>query len=213
MTTQRNYQAICSLGVLLSMLAGCKAADRPSSAPNLLETAAAQATAIVQKAEATALILKAQSQATGLVKNAEYPTPSPVQETLANRPTELPSQPGTPAATAPLLVGLTDESKVEIIRVSFAGEGAYIYVEFMAPPKIAQTWWQGSVSVVDEATGTVYEEIPVAPIIGPLIGKPNHAGQLGYIMLVNAPTPLQVGSLVTVTLGGYKFEHIPVQKE
>jgi hypothetical protein len=36
-------------------------------------------------------------------------------------------------------------------------------------------------------------------------------GQVGYVMLVNAPVPLGSGSLVTVNLGEYTFEHIPVQ--
>jgi len=38
-----------------------------------------------------------------------------------------------------------------------------IIVRYLAPPDEAEKWWQGNVSVVDEANGTVYNEIPVMP--------------------------------------------------
>jgi hypothetical protein len=90
-------------------------------------------------------------------------------------------------------------------------EGGLIMVRFKAPPKIAEQWWQGRVSVIDEATGKVYNEIPVTPLIGPLIGRPKIAGQSGYVMLVNAPLSLQPGSTVTVVLGNFQQEHVTVQ--
>jgi hypothetical protein len=100
------------------------------------------------------------------------------------------------------------DQQVEVLGVGFAAEAALIMVRFKAPPKIAEQWWQGRVSVIDEATGKVYNEIPVTPLIGPLIGRPKIAGQSGYVMLVNAPPGIQPGSTVTVVLGNYQQEHV-----
>lgn len=86
-----------------------------------------------------------------------------------------------------------------------------IMVRFQAPPEEAEKWWPGTVSVTDEGNGAVYDEIPVMPKIGPLIGRPKRAGQAGYVMLTNAPPYLQAGALVTVVLGAHEFEHVPVQ--
>jgi hypothetical protein len=76
---------------------------------------------------------------------------------------------------------------------------------------VAGSWYQGIVSVTDEGTGTVYNEVPVIPVVGPLFGKPVQDGQRGYVMFVNGPVPLQSGSLVTVTLGDYIFKHLLVK--
>ena len=84
-------------------------------------------------------------------------------------------------------------------------------MRFYAPPEEAEKWWQGSVSVEDETSGALYNEIPVMPKIGPLIGRPKLPGQIGYVMLVNAPPYLQPGAIVTVVLGVHEFEHVPVQ--
>jgi hypothetical protein len=100
---------------------------------------------------------------------------------------------------------------VEITSVSLAGEGGMIMVQFQAPPSEAEQWWPGNVSVEDVGTGAVYDEIPVMPKIGPLIGRPKVAGQPGYVMLVNAAPYLRPGALVTVVLGRHEFENVPVQ--
>ena len=79
---------------------------------------------------------------------------------------------------------------------------------------MARKWQQGMVYVVDEATGAKYTEIPVLPVVGPLFGRPNQAGQTGHVMFTNA-TPgaagLRRGSVVTVVLGAFKQEHVTVQ--
>ncbi len=97
------------------------------------------------------------------------------------------------------------------MNVGFAAEGSYIIVNYTADPKVAQSFWPGVVSILDEASGTIYNEVPVAPVIGPLIARPHEQGQVGYFMLVNAPVPLQTGASVTVVLGDFKKEHVIVQ--
>jgi hypothetical protein len=101
---------------------------------------------------------------------------------------------------------------VRILAIGFASEGAYIHVQFAAPPEVAGGWTQGLVYVVDESSGIEYREIPVAPVIGLLLAKPVRDGQPGYVMLVNTGLSLQEGALVTVVLGNYQFEHVMVGK-
>jgi hypothetical protein len=48
------------------------------------------------------------------------------------------------------------------------------------------------------------------PTVGPLLGRPKEPGQIGYVMLVNAPPGLHPGSIVTVVLGDCKQEHVTV---
>jgi hypothetical protein len=95
--------------------------------------------------------------------------------------------------------------------VALGAEGGFVVVNFMAPPAVATRWYQGAVWVEDEATGARYTEIGVLPVVGPLFGRPVEPGQPGYVMLVNAPTPLQSGAVVTVVLGDYVFEHQTVR--
>jgi hypothetical protein len=95
-----------------------------------------------------------------------------------------------------------------LVNVEIGQESGTILVQFKAPPSLARKWQQGSVYVVDEATGNVYSEIPVAPVIGPLFARPKEAGQVGYVMFSNAPTALQPGTRVTVVLGDFKQEHV-----
>ncbi len=97
------------------------------------------------------------------------------------------------------------------MNVGFAAEGEYVIVNYRADLNVAQSFWPGVVSIVDEASGTIYNEVPVVPVIGPLIARPREQGQAGYVMLVNAPVPLQPGALVTVVLGNFKQEHVVVQ--
>jgi hypothetical protein len=100
---------------------------------------------------------------------------------------------------------------VQVLSVVMAAEGGFILVNFMAPPKVVGTWYQGGVWLEDEATGALYSEIGVLPVVGPLFGRPVEPGQPGYVMLVNAPNPLGPGAVVTVVLGDYRFEHIHVE--
>jgi hypothetical protein len=124
--------------------------------------------------------------------------------TLWTRPT-LSAVPGTPATSEP------DADGVALIGVGFAEDGALIMVRFSGPAKLVQGWTQGSIYVVDEATRQSYDQVPVAPVIGPLFSKPRSDGQPGYVMLNNPRPGLTFSSSVTVVLGRYKREHIKLQ--
>jgi hypothetical protein len=104
-----------------------------------------------------------------------------------------------------------DPDGVELLSVGLAQDIRQIMVVFKGSPGVIANWWQGSVFVVDESRAMVYKIIPVAPLIGPLIGKPKEADQVGYCMLVNQDGGITSGSVVTVVLGSYKREHIKVQ--
>ena len=209
-----------------------------SPAGNPKEQAAIEATAIIQRAQATALVLQAQSEATVLVRAASAAsgasTPTPASKVSITRATDIPVSPApgtrspvatpTPAsldaATATPSVFAAHESEdedeaarsdpgaVELVGVEIGRESGLILVQFKAPPSLARKWQQGSVYVVDEATGSVYNEIPVAPVVGPLFGRPKAVGQTGYVMFSNAPVALQAGSQVTVVLGDFKQQHV-----
>jgi len=195
--------------------AACRSqASSTAQQPNLLDQAAAEATAIVQQAEATALMLEARAKATAVMAQAEAtrqaPTPAPTLVVQVD-PRDLATTTPTADSSQDGLVRPTpQEQTVEVTRVGFAAAGGMIQVQFHAPPDVAAKWWQGSVSVTDEATGAVYNEIPVMPRIGPLIGRPKQPGQLGYVMLMHTPPGLKPGSQVTVLLGKYEFKHISV---
>ena len=103
-----------------------------------------------------------------------------------------------------------DLKKVELLGVTFAGDGVYVMVQFKAPPRLAKTWQAGEVSVTDEATQTAYDDIPVVPVLGALFGRPVYDGQMGYVMFANLP-PLAAGAQVTVVLGGFTQEHVGVR--
>jgi len=197
----------------LALLAGCGAPSAPAAPPG----AAAEATAIIQRAqaeaaaiEATTIIQRAQATAAAMATVVPTSASPPAAPTPAASATQaLPAAP-----TVPLAALATQEPVSETIEVTGAGyaaEGAYIIVRFKAPPQVARRWQQGAVSVTDEATGRLYNSIPVAPLIGPLIGHPAKAGQSGYVMLINTPPGLPSGSLVTVVLGDFKQEHVRVQ--
>ena len=208
-----------TLLILCGLLAACGGNDRPvaESTPTLdiVDSAAAEATALVQQARATAIVLEARAQATALVQQALQPDSTPTPAVLNTRVQASPAPAGEEAAPTPFIQAEADpeveEIPVQVTSVGFAAEGGMIVVRFLAPPEEAAKWWQGSVSVTDEGTGEVYDEVPVMPKIGPLIGRPKFAGQAGYVMLMNAPPYLQPGALVTIVLGAHEFEHVPVQ--
>lgn len=194
------------------MLTACSYQSARSDDSNVLNQAEAQATAIIEQAQATALVLQAQTQATQVM--AEALNPGQASKPEPTRSISLPTAAAENTAEDPtptLSVGEQPVQEIKIMSVGFAGEGGLIIVRFLAPPEEAEKWWQGSVVVIDEANGSEYNEIPVMPRIGPLIGRPKRDGQSGYVMLINTPPGLQSGAMVTVTLGKYRFEHIPVQ--
>jgi hypothetical protein len=212
--------------LLTLCLGGCARLPNSATVPaaptklDLVEQAAAEATAILQQARATALVLQAQTQATQLIGQAgEAPATAAAPAATEGRVLAVQATPNdpeappaaTPTANNPEARPPGTENTVELLGVGFAAEGGFIIVNFKAPPSVVQDWWQGQVSVTDEASGTVYNEIPVLPVIGPLIGRPVEAGQIGYVMLTHNPPKLRVGSLVTVVLGEYKFEHVKIE--
>ena len=100
---------------------------------------------------------------------------------------------------------------MEIVGVGFAADGDYVMVQFRADPRVTLMWAQGNVYVIDEATGIKYGDIPVMPVVGPLLGQPVEKGQLGYVMFLNHNRALAAGARVTVVLGDFRQEHVPVQ--
>jgi len=214
------------LAVASLLLAGCAPSNTPTREANPVEKAAAEATALIERAQATALVLHAQGTATALIQGSDArtrePASFPEEEPEHDAPAGTPAPPSAAEADAAVRPSASPEGKaaatestessaVVLLRVEIGRETGLISVQYTAPPRVAGRWWQGSVSVTDEATGTVYNEIPVLPIVGPLISRPIRAGQFGYVMLANAPTPLAPGAVVTVVLGEYKFEHQTVQ--
>jgi len=195
------------LAILSGLLIGLVACNSGGTVPGSGRTSAAAetATALVQDAQSTALVLKAQAMATALVGTLNAPPPdassqgSPTPVAEVSTPSVTPSSPQT------------TPGGVEIVAVTTAADGAYIMVQFRAPARTAASWFQGKVSVVDESNGTEYTEIPSVGDIGPLISRPKADGQLGYVMLTNAPVPLKPGAVVTVVLGEFKQEHLIIQ--
>ena len=172
-----------------------------------LSVAAVQATAIIQRAQATALMLQAEAEATAMVHDAEQSSRAPADPgNVGAEASPSPANQPTPAARP------TRITQTEVLGVGFAGEGAYIHITFRAPVGTARSLQPGMVSVTNEDTGTAWAAVPVMPKIGPLIGKPIRDGQPGYVMLVNGPTPLLPGEMVTVVLGNYTEEHVVVHE-
>ncbi len=124
--------------------------------------------------------------------------------------------PWQPKATAessdlPVVVSEPDPDGVELVGVSLAREEGFIVVQFRAPPGVTGGWSQGSIFVIDEATKAAYKEVPVMPKIGPLFGRPQEEGQLGYVMLFNYQEGVKPGAAVSVIMGRYQREHVTVQ--
>lgn len=105
-----------------------------------------------------------------------------------------------------------DSDGIELVGVGLAEEGAMIIMKFTGPGKVIRSWKQGDIYIIDEANGTGYSQIPVAPVIGPLFGKPTSENQgRGYVMLDNPGNGIKYGSVVTAVLGKYKRLHVTVQ--
>ena len=180
---------------------------------------------MIQRAEATVLVMQARAQATALVQGAAAAGPTPVPATQPPAPSATPLP--LPGSTAQQATGVASPSPprageatsteeagpaaVELVGVSIGTESGLILVQFRAPRRVADKWRQGMVYVVDEATGALYNGIPVMPIVGPLFARPLNAGQIGYVMFSNIAPGLRQGAMVTVVLGEFKQEHVVVK--
>ncbi len=127
------------------------------------------------------------------------PTIAPIEDFTSAKVPDVPTVTSEPAPDG-----------IKFLGINFAAEGDYIIISFLAPPSESRQLWQDSVFVIDETTKAVYKDIPVMPIIGPLVGYPATEGQTGYVTLVNYNKGLKSGAKVTVILGKYKREHIIV---
>jgi hypothetical protein len=203
-------------------LAGCaqqlNGAGDSGKTPGIVEQAAGTATALVQNANATAMVMEAQAMATALVAKAQggNPTSTLIPPTIPTSEEEKDTsstpalaQKSSPQETA--APPLTTPIAVQVMDVTTAADGGLIMVQYRAPARLAETWRQGNVFVIDEANGNRYGEIPVAGPIGPLISHPKEDGKQAYFMVVNAPVPLIKGTLVSVVMGEFKQEHIVIQ--
>jgi hypothetical protein len=132
-------------------------------------------------------------------------------EAEASLPPITPWQGGQISADAfKLAIIEPDTDGITLNSVSMAQDGGWISVNFKGPAMLVQSWNQGKVFVIDEATGKSYSQIPVAPVIGPLFGKPRGDNQPAYVMLVNSDNGVKAGSVLTVVLGDYKRLHVKV---
>ncbi len=216
---RHNWSAQWLLYMLVLALAGCSPAPKPVESPSLVDKAGAEATAVLQRAEATAIVLRAQSTAAAMIANARgaeaaQATPTATRAASALAPDSVPVLSASPVpspAAQPIAETANPSVPIELVGVGFGADGDFIVVNYMADPATArQKIQQMYVSVTDEATGVVYREVPVMPLLGPLIAHPIQDGQAGYVMLVNMGRTLQPGALVTVVLGDFKQEHVTV---
>lgn len=205
---------LLTLVVLSAVAGGCAAGTNRPGQEGLTDRAAEEATAIIRRAEATAIVLRAQATAAALVQlpGGGSPTPAAVTPVAAASPSAatgaaLPAPCPTPAAGMP---ATRDQPSIQVLGVGLAGEGAFVNVLFTATPKMASGLMQGTVQVIDEATGAVHSDIVVMPSIGALLARPVRLGQPGYVMLTNVGRSIRPGSVVTVVLGGYRREHVVV---
>jgi hypothetical protein len=229
---------LLAISLLVFALVGCAAPatpDRPvapietviaaatavvTAAPTLdpVELAALEATHIVQSARATAIIKQAQAEAAAFSQPTPTVVPTPVVADAATAAAAAPMVTRTVAAvvatapSGPQTPAPSPTASIRLVRVGFAANGEYIHVEYFAPPVLISQWRQGLFSVIDEATGEVYNEVPVMPIVGPMIGRPVRPEQMAYVMLVNRVPQLQPGAMVTVVLDKFRFEHIVVEQ-
>jgi hypothetical protein len=187
-----------TLTMLVLLLAGVSACQ--NAGQNNL--AAGTATVLIRNAESTVMVLQAQAMATALVETLNAPQPGDTRQ--KNNATDVPGISATPTSQQ-------TPAGVTVVAVTTAADGAYIMVEFRAPAKLVRGWNQGQISVVDEKTGNTYTVIPAVGDTAPLISRPQSDNQLDYVMLENAPNPLQKGAMVTVILDGFKQEHLLIQ--
>jgi len=154
---------------------------------------------------------KAAAEATAIMEEGTPPTAAPIASDTPEPATASAVATSTPEADQPFLTTPVSPASeaIQVLSVQIAVDGAMVIVNFKAPVSVARSWFQGSVFVVDEATGDVYANIPTLPSVGPLFGRPKEDGQVGYVMLANVPG-LGPGAVVTVVLGEFKKEHVVV---
>lgn len=136
-------------------------------------------------------------------------TPSPA---ISQAPVQTYTDSGDNASVAAPAITPAERAmlaRVHVIAVSIAAGGHYVSVQFKAPPKLARDWRSEPLSVTDERTHRVYDQIPTVPLIGSLMAPPHKEGQVGYVMFLNVPS-LQPGDRVTVVLGQFKKKHVSV---
>lgn len=207
----RHLSYLVSFLMLLLALEGCTSPPNEAQS-SLLNQAAQEATRIVQEAQATALVIKAKAEAEQINLQANAIAATSTSSAINSIVEKDEEQPVTAVSTTAVEETQPAEAQqVEIVRVGFAAEGGFITIYFRAPPEVAEGWWQGDILVIEEESGTEYDEVPVMPRIGPLISKPQFNGQVGYAMLVNTPPGLQPGAQITVVLGKYRFEDIIIE--
>lgn len=143
-------------------------------------------------------------------KISDVPPPHPFEQQPTN-PTNSPEASSLPELPENVVTTAKWEDGAELLGVSLAADGGFIFVRFQLPPRKARLLTQGQVYVLHEATGMTYREIPEMPGVGPLIARPKRKGHSGYVMLKNAPLKISKGSVVTVVLGNYRQEHVLVQ--
>jgi hypothetical protein len=206
-------RVMISILLLVLLLAGGCSSPAAPPPPNSTAVAtegveaqaAREATVIVARARATAMVLKAQAEATSLAQ-PDSPTPEadPAGAVAtavlgtSTAPRQTPTKPNE------------EEYRIELLDVGYAGEGGFIIVRFHATRKAADDLWPGRLSVTDEATGAIYAEVPLMPVVGLLVGRPRSFDQIGYVMFTNSPPGLPPGSLVTIKLGKLTQEHVRV---
>ncbi len=211
MSRLRFLVTLLAISLCGALFSGCQSANpaEPLASPipeDPLAQAAAEATALIQKAQATAIILQARATASALVAAAgPQDTPQAGNPSAAQTPA-----PGNKTPSLSVSASGQEQSleEVSLVGVGFAAEGAYLNVQFTAPPDLARAWQIGQVYIIDEATGKIYDQVPIMPVLGALFGKPKEPGQIGYVMFLNVDPPLQNGALVTVVLGDNRWEHI-----
>jgi hypothetical protein len=103
-----------------------------------------------------------------------------------------------------------DPDGAQFFSVSIGANDEMIGVNYTAPPKLAQTWIQGDIFVVNEKNGQVFRSTVIVPVVGWLFQRPVEAGQHATVMLVN--NGLKEGDTVTVVLGKYKRLHYTIPK-
>jgi hypothetical protein len=210
------------LGLLVALLASCGATPA-SGGGGLVAAAELTATAMLESARATVVIEAAISRATLLAEMNQdavqtaiaLGTPVPASAEAVVASTALPADNGLPTVAPTLPLTGTAEGlgngTIQVLGVGFAADGQFINVQFTGPPQLVSPLNQLNCYVQDEATGTIYNSVPVMPVVGPLLGRPARDGQIGYVMFLNVDLGMKAGDTVTVVLGDVREEHVVVQ--
>ena len=107
---------------------------------------------------------------------------------------------GLNPATQPFL------PKVSKVVISLCGDGDLINARFTVTPEMKRP---GEIYMKDEVTGYVCRAA-VLPKLGMVMSSRKTAGKSGYCMFKNTDYVIKEGSLVTLVIGGFREEHLPV---